>query len=414
MLVVDVGRGHSHAHVFRVGSTRVCVQYFFMAQFALPQPQFDNSSDTLSSFPQASSKPCLPATLTPPQRAWCLPCSQARLAPLRSSYLKHLVESGEALQKRQDLPEAAFWDVAVFQRMTESEMPMFSIFALSYRWLTAEHPDPDSFHLSKVVAFLKVHKAFFVKLGANVDDCAVFWDFGSLFQPERTVDQKALFREGLRASNVWYGSFYTTVLIQSHLPPGFTATPYSQSGWCFVEATISSVIKDESGSTREPWSWTVPGTWSWTRTLMTVMDRCGTRRCVPLRPDVVRHLLHTEKKFTTDADKEVVADLYESFFNDVAGSSTVLGFAYLDWTDKEIRDLAGSLRLFEKLEELWLRSNEIGDEGAVALAGALKDLKHLKLVDLEENNIGLVGAAALRDVLQTYTELELEGNPSEE
>ena len=97
------------------------------------------------------------------------------LAPLRSSYLKHLVESGEALQKRQDLPEAAFWDVAAFQHLTESESEecMASIFALSYRWLTAEHPDPDSFHLSKVVAFLEVHKAFVKKWGANVDDCAV-------------------------------------------------------------------------------------------------------------------------------------------------------------------------------------------------------------------------------------------------
>ena len=70
-----------------------------------------------------------------------------------------------------------------------------------------------------------------------------------------------------------------------------------------------------------------------------------TRRCVPLRPDVVRHLLHTEKKFTTDADKEVVADLYESFFNDVAGSSTELDFPHLCWTDQAIRDLARSLRL---------------------------------------------------------------------
>ena len=240
-----------------------------------------------------------------------------------------------------------------------------------------------------------------------------FWDFGSLFQPERTPDQKALFREGLRASNVWYGSVHTTVLIQSHLPPGFTATPYSQSGWCFVEATISSVIK-----------------YSYTRFDMgaleldsagnlvmdehfgTVMQSCGSRRCVPLRPDVVRHLLHTEKKFTTEADKEVVAELYE--FNDVAGSCTKLLFAHLGWTDKGIRDLADSLRLFEKLEELLLMSNEIGDEGAVALADALKDLKHLKLVVLRWNKIGLVGAAALRDVLQTDTELLLEGNPSEE
>ena len=142
-----------------------------------------------------------------------------------------------------------------------------------------------------------------------------------------------------------------------------------------------------------------------------VMERCMSRRCVPLRPDVVRHLLHTEKKFTTDADKGVVADLYERFFNDVAGSCTQLAFGGLHWTDKEIRDLAGSLRLFEKLEELDLWRNEIGNEGAVALAGALKDLKHLKLVDLRHNNIGLVGVAALRDVLQTDTELRLRGQP---
>ena len=337
------------------------------------------------------------------------------LAPLRSSYLKHLVESGEALQKRQDLPEAAFWDVAAFKRLTESKEPFVSIFALSYRWLTAEHPDPDSFHLSKVVAFLEVHKVYLKELGWNVDDYAVFWDFGSLFQPERTVDQKALFREGLRASNVWYGSFYTTVLIQSHLPPGFTATPYSQSGWCFVEATISSVIKMsltrfDTGALELDSA----GNLIMDEDFYTVSGRCIARRCVPLRPDVVRHLLHTEKKFTTDADKAVVADLYESFFNDVAGSYDGLLFRGLDWTDKEIRDLAGSLQFFEKLEKLSLRDNKIGDEGAVALAGALKDLKHLRRLDLQENNIGLVGAAALRDVLKTDTELELNGNPCEE
>ena len=126
----------------------------------------------------------------------------------------------------------------------------------------------------------------------------------------------------------------------------------------------------------------------------------------PSGPDVVRHLLFTEKKFTTDADKAVVADLYERFFSDVAGSCTRLAFGGLHWKDQEIRDLAGSLHFFEKLEKLFLQSNKIGDEGAVALAKALKDLKHLKLVDLEHGNIiGLVGAAALRDVLQTDTKL---------
>ena len=252
-----------------------------------------------------------------------------------------------------------------------------------------------------------------MKLGVNVDDCAVFWDFGSLFQPERTLDQKALFREGLRASNVWYGSVHTTVLIQSHLPPGFTATPYSQSGWCFVEATISSVIKPsiarfDMGALELDGA----GNLVMDEDFETVMRPCMGRRCVPLRPDVVRHLLFTEKKFTTDADKEVVADLYERFFNDVAGSSTGLGFSFLYWTDKEIRDLAGSLQFFEKLEVLDFEGQRRSPTRELSLlAGALKDLKHLKLVDLEDNNIGLVGAAALRDVLQTDTELRLWGQP---
>ena len=259
-----------------------------------------------------------------------------------------------------------------------------------------------------------MHKAWVDQIGINVD-CAVFWDFGSLFQPERTPDQKVLFREGLRASNVWYGSFYTTVLIQSHLPPGFTAAPYTQSGWCFVEATISSVIK-MSGIRCDMGALELDGAGNLVidEDFETVMGRCGGRRCVPLRPDVVRHLLFTEKKFTTDADKAVVADLYESFFNDVAGSCAQLWFNGLDWTDKEIRDLAGSMHFFEKLEWLDLSGNKIGNEGAVAFADALKDLKHLNFVDLADNNIGLVGAAALRDVLQTDTELKLEGNPSEE
>ena len=129
------------------------------------------------------------------------------LAPLRSSYLKHLVESGEALQKRQDLPEAAFWDVAAFQRLTESECACVYPFspcrtAGSRRSI----PTRTASTCPRSLPSWRCTRRGLKKMGINVDDCAVFWDFGSLFQPERTHDQKALFREGLRASNVWYGS----------------------------------------------------------------------------------------------------------------------------------------------------------------------------------------------------------------
>ena len=45
---------------------------------------------------------------------------------------------------------------------------------------------------------------------------------------------------------------------------------------------------------------------------------------VPLLPDRVRGLLRTQKIFTTDSDKEKVANLYETFFNAVSNSVTEL------------------------------------------------------------------------------------------
>merc|ERR1719383_1194695 len=76
-----------------------------------------------------------------------------------------------------------------------------------------------------------------------LDETALFWDFGSLYQKPRSPDEEVMFEEGLKNSNVWYGHTKNTVLIQSHLPPGFTGPAYDQSGWCFVESAISSVIK---------------------------------------------------------------------------------------------------------------------------------------------------------------------------
>ena len=46
-------------------------------------------------------------------------------------------------------------------------------------------------------------------------------DFGVLFQKDRTEQEDALFKEGLKASNVWYGHELTTCWMQPELPPGF-------------------------------------------------------------------------------------------------------------------------------------------------------------------------------------------------
>ena len=86
--------------------------------------------------------------------------------------------------------------------------------ALSYRWLSADHPDPDGFHLAIIAEvaalFLKSRGligAFFnwASLHRISTDFALFWDFASLTQKPRKPHEELLFMPGLTASNIWYG-----------------------------------------------------------------------------------------------------------------------------------------------------------------------------------------------------------------
>ena len=134
--------------------------------------------------------------------------------------------------------------------------------ALRSRWLSKGNPDPDGFHLKIVAAVARVymHKdkdrspltAAFAAKGLGAPDfalfcalptpcshrpalgavcarrCAHIWirlparagDFASLFQqPREEPKQVELFKEGLRASNVWYGHESTVCWMQTELPP---------------------------------------------------------------------------------------------------------------------------------------------------------------------------------------------------
>ena len=97
-----------------------------------------------------------------------------------------------------------------------------------------------------------------------------------------------------------------------------------ESGFCFdVKASISSVIKDSEcrfdlgkleiddlGNILSEEDVDIED----------VALRCMNDRMPPLVPEQVEWLLKHEKKFTTTADVETVADLYKKFFNDVSSS----------------------------------------------------------------------------------------------
>ena len=185
-------------------------------------------------------------------------------------------------------------------------------------------------------------------------------DFASLFQqPREEPKQVELFKEGLRASNVWYGHESTVCWMQTELPPGLRfdegiAQNYDDSGWCFVEAAISAGLKvgkrrlDLGQRTDKAMGCAYGGNWHPEYMLEGV---CAAARLPPLLPDEVRRRLD-KKKFTSKADVDVVDRLYRAFFDGAAASAMQLDFSGLGWGEAEAQQLKEVLPRFTQLKAL--------------------------------------------------------------
>ena len=72
--------------------------------------------------------------------------------------VKHF-EAGGKLVRRQDLPPEAFFTVDELRKLVAALGDNWGLLfvAISYRWLTAIHPDPDAFHLNIVAKVAKLY-----------------------------------------------------------------------------------------------------------------------------------------------------------------------------------------------------------------------------------------------------------------
>ena len=168
----------------------------------------------------------------------------ARLADgtIRLIRVSWLLAQGEkyVIVRRQDLPPEAFVPVNTAVELLHQRR----VGVLSYRWLSKAHPDPESFHLRAV-------RAFFAGSKSSTAPTALFWDFMSCHQHERTEDEAAAFKQALKVMTCLYASPNTLVLQHRRLPTaentGFTPVPitfpadpegvadYEHSGWCTME-----------------------------------------------------------------------------------------------------------------------------------------------------------------------------------
>ena len=339
------------------------------------------------------------------------------------------------LCRRQDLPPRAFFTLedgpegpgletllsgldAKLGRAQDASLRQFGklFVALSYRWLDRDNPDPNGFHLKRVADAARLYitddepdslyHSVFAPLGYKSDQCdfALFWDFASMFQgKDRTEGERALFREGLKLSNVWYGHRFNLIWMETALPSKFAGQTYDSSGWCYVEASLSSVLKPSAHRLD------LGKHQMWDKTYAQLRTNGLAGRMPPVLPEEARRQITKNKKvraraggsatpllapfptlplfpcpdaqFTNDHDKEPVIKLYETFFSAIQSRLKGLHLPGLGWGDEQARVLCQGLERFDHLEELDVRNNHFGDIGMGALLNWLRPNASLAFIN---------------------------------
>ena len=176
------------------------------------------------------------------------------VALLDAQWIISHAEAGGVLTHREALPKEAFLSLTDLVEAT-TEHGSLPVAALSYPWLTKDHPDPRGANLARVARALKA----LLSSPDIIPRLGVFWDFGSLHQhPDpangvmRTEEQNALFKQGLGCLGTLYSHPHTFVLRLTSFPDGHKAedqaegtnvAKYFDRGWCFTEQSWAGLTK---------------------------------------------------------------------------------------------------------------------------------------------------------------------------
>ena len=147
----------------------------------------------------------------------------------------------------------------------------------------------------------------------------------------------------------------------------------------------------------------------------------------PFAAGLARDLQSGAKGFTHKGDLGLVTGTYDKAFETEMEQADELYYLGMKWSDADGVALVGALRAaherggLQKLEQLHLVGNKMGDETAAALASLLEAgaMPKLKTLRLEANRIGEAGMAALASAvrggaLPSCTLIHLIGNPGSE
>ena len=248
-----------------------------------------------------------------------------------------------------------------------------AVLCVSYCWETPEHPDPFGRTLVKIAKAIR-------NLKTHWDACskkfAVFLDWTALPQKvngqERNAEDKAAFDEALSCMQVWYAHMLTTVLLLTGKQEGVSLS-YQDRGWPTFERLVSMIL---TPNTAMVWPMIVD-VGAMPDGAEEMPDDGYCKRLVPMSVDRFAETMR-EKKFTNNADVELVIGLYKKTVESVLGKAPKIYMAQNKrWGDAEMRDLVEVLPLCAEATELILNWSfmEVTAEGVGVLTRCVDEGK---------------------------------------
>ena len=381
------------------------------------------------------------------------------IAPLRGSWVAALQKRGEILPKRKDLPPEALFSMEHLRRLVSALGPDYGYLfvALSYRHLSAAHPDPDGFVLAIVAQVCRLYLKpkddtsraprpkfpfdgpaptnysplleAFERNDLSGPDFVLFWDYASLHPAASKVpSERALHTLGVRAAAVWYAHAHTVTWLCTEMPrpvPVASPTgivvfganaaveeepppPHGETAWTAAEMALSGAglkprhlrldlsKRTEVAMKTAYGGRTVHGSWPADCRLDVTCSAPHT----PLAPprDFEYGLVGGRNKkglwAAVQEDKETIAKLYAAIFDAVARSARSLDFSGQGWGPTEAAALSSTLPLLTALTDLNLSKSLFDDAAASAIASGVGGMKSIKHLRFNKNR-GASGSGAL-------------------
>mmetsp|Transcript_36218 Transcript_36218/g.84956 ORF Transcript_36218/g.84956 Transcript_36218/m.84956 type:complete len:542 (+) Transcript_36218:143-1768(+) len=307
---------------------------------------------------------------------------------VKASYFEDCEIRNLPFGKRQDIPFMFMWpgNRAVEMWVKHGKCFMCSV---SYTWLSKRHPDPNRYHLKRMVRIFNEYKKLW-----GMQEVGVILDYCSLWQPDgdrdyRTEEQKEQFRHSLEEINTPYGhkgvTSFTLTGVPSEEPRG-----YNDRGWTLFE----NIMIDAKGGDWNRWSFgSFDPNGHWTDAYAFFSEARPPARRVLLTPEDFEEALEQRRQkvqalnlplFTNAADDKAVPERYREAFWHMT-RATKLNYCELGWGDEELRLVTRILPSYCDLEVLELSNNKFTVHGVNQLALVIPRLKNLQLLRISGN-----------------------------